>query len=160
MWIFCVNQKRRDCHMQTLLNPTAPTSSISSVFTVVITNFLRYSLHGRSWRLQNRWGRRRRLMQTCSMVVEFCSMGASRDRRYTMDSEGVFTHNRWWLTIIVTVDNIYNPWLFCQKSCVVSLMQWYSFTFLEMKQDPHWLLFLPYLHLFAWDQGGMGGVAC
>ena len=72
-----------------LLNPYAPTSVIPSVSTTVIANFVCCSLHGSSWRLQNHWGKRIILIQTCSMVVELFLMGTSGYRISVVARKGV-----------------------------------------------------------------------
>ena len=103
------------------------------------------------------WGRRTRMVQTCITVMEFCSMGAPRDCRSVVAINGDRTHNWWRIPLIRTVANIYKPWVLRQNFCVVSPMQWESWTLLEMGKAPHWMFFLTYIHLSAWDQGGVGG---
>ena len=143
--------------MQNLITPDAPTYIISSVSTTVITNFMCCSLHERYWRLQNHWGRRRRLMWTCIMVVGFCLTEDLGDHRSVVDSKRDLSPNRWRIPLITIVDNIYKPWVMRQKVCGVSPMQCKYWTLLAMVQAPHWLLVVPCLHLHTWYQGGGGG---
>ena len=83
-------------------------------------------------------------------------MGDSRDSSAVVDSKGDHILNRWWLPLIATVANIYNPWGLHQKDCGVSTMKCKYWNFLALGQDPHWLCLLPYLNICAWDQG-LGG---
>ena len=145
LWLFCLGQIHIYYQMWMLLTPDSPTSIISSISTAAITNFVHCYLIGRSWRTRNHWGRSRRLMQPCSMVVEFFLIGASGDRRAVEDSKGYWDPNRWQISIIMTVANIYRLWVLWQKVCEVSPMQWQSWNFLVMGQAPNWMFLLPSL---------------
>ena len=48
LWFVCVGQRRWDFQMQMLITPAAHTYIISSLYTMVIPNFVYCSLHGSS----------------------------------------------------------------------------------------------------------------
>ena len=48
------------------------------------------------------------------------------------------------------------PLVLRHKFCGVYPMKFKSWTFPEMRQDPHCLLLIPYLYIPSWDQGGGG----
>ena len=145
-WLFCVGQRCRDCHIQTLINPAYPTSIISSISMTVITNFVRCYLHGSSWRLQNHRGRRRRLVQTCSMVVEFCLMGDSGDPRAVVDSKGPWIPYRWQLPLIATVENISMHFISWFLHCFPHIV----YQIIICDQSPIWQPLLPDLLFIFW----------
>ena len=151
-WLLRVCQIFWDCQIQTLLTPAAPDYIISSVYTEVITNSACCSLHGSYWRIWNNWGRIRRLIQTCSIVVDFFPMGESRECRDVVVSKRDRKPNQWWLPLIAIVDNIYKPWVLRQKVCGVSPMQCKYWNFLEMGQAPNRMFLLSSLHI-----PGVGG---
>ena len=88
------------------------------------------------------------------------SMGASGDCRAVVVIRGGRTPNRQCQLLISVVANIYKTWVMRQKVGVTSPVQCKYCTFLVMGQDTHWLFLLPYLHLCAWGQIGVGCVAC